>query len=390
MLHRLNRRVSGQRDLWLSVAIVVLVSGFLLRSASTTTYAQANNTPSAPTNETSTNGTSSGPKPGNGTPTMTLTPRVDCVVPDVQMPGFFIASFGYERAVNQSPVVASNPYGPGNSVEYFSGNGSGILPATIGVPVEFTNGLHQFQFSVRFQAGDAVQWLLADSYYGGTKLAVADQDTVTACAVAGPAGPQGPEGPTGPPGIQGEPGAPGNEGLIGLTGKPGIPGNIGPAGIAGEPGPPGKDGPIGPVGPQGIPGNIGPVGPIGAAGPVGATGATGLGMSFVSQTITESGPLTLGPGNASMIYLVRQSNSRSNRNNRIVVTLPPAADGINRTLTIRRMDSRGQVHVVPGNGESLEGRGRERSQDAIALEGRSDYVTLVSDGTAWYVFADGK
>lgn len=40
---------------------------------------------------------------------MTLTPRVDCVVPDVQMPGFYIASSGYERAVNQFPSLMSNP-----------------------------------------------------------------------------------------------------------------------------------------------------------------------------------------------------------------------------------------------------------------------------------------
>lgn len=87
----------------------------------------------------------------------------------------------------------------------------------------------------------------------------------------------------------------------------------------------------------------------------------------------------------STIFLVRV-----NYGNGVTVTLPPAATSVSRFLTIRRLDSRGRVLVQPRSNESLEGRGRERPQDAIVLESRADYVTLVSDGTAWFVFADGR
>jgi hypothetical protein len=119
-------------------------------------------------------------------------------------------------------------------------------------------------------------------------------------------------------------------------------------------------------------------------GPQGPTGPAGLGLSFESAEIAEDTALSAGPAGVSTIYLVRVSR------NRVTVTLPPAADSTSRFLTVRRLDSRGRVFVQPLPGESLEGRGRERPQDAIALESRADYVTLVSDGTAWYVFADGK
>jgi hypothetical protein len=256
-------------------------------------------------------------------------------VPDLQNPGYFLASFGYDRD-NPYSNTATIPDGPDNYVEHFSGNSSSSI-LWAGAPTEFMNGLFQFRFSVRFAAGESVQWTLTDPYAAGSRTAVANQDTVTACAVAGPAGPQGPEGPAGPPGIEG------------------------------------PQGPQGPQGFQGPPGNTGPAGP------------TGLGLLFKTQAINASGPLVLGADNASMIYLI--SNPRSSR---ITVTLPAAADAVSRTLTIRRLDSRGRVFVEPQAGESLEGRGRERPQDAIALDSRADYVTLVSDGTAWYVFADGK
>jgi hypothetical protein len=396
-------RLKSNRDLLLGLAVVAIVSGFMLNSSTIDLFARGQHVGGGGNTSGNTSSNTSGNTSGHATgggPTQPLaaTPRVDCVVPDVANPGFFIASFGYERRMPTSSVGI--PYGMENFVQVFSGNGSVTLPDNVGVPTMFTNGLHQFQFSWRFAAGDSVEWTLIAPETGQPKFAVADQNTVTSCAVAGPAGPEGPQGPAGPPGIDGLPGEPGNVGPQGPQGErgfPGAPGNMGPRGPQGDPGVPGNVGPQGPqgergfpgapgnMGPQGLQGPVGPQGPSGNTGPAGPAGAGGLGLSYVSQSISASGPLTLGANNASMIYLI--SNPRSAR---ITVTLPPAADGVNRTLTIRRLDSRGRVFVEPQAGESLEGRGRERPQDALALDSRSDYVTLVSDGTAWYVFADGK
>jgi hypothetical protein len=411
--------LKSHRDLLLGLAVVAAVSGFMLSSSTVELFATAQNGSSSSTNVSSVN----------------LRLRVDCVAPDVYTPGYYIATFGYELLSQPDFTI---PYAIGTNMVYIADNflPPAYLPASIGVPTTFTSGVHPNQFSVRFATGQSVSWVLMDpafvadpifGYYIGVG---AGEESVAACAVAGPPGPQGPAGsagPVGPAGInglpgesgnvgpqgpQGDRGAPGNVGPQGPQGVPGTPGNVGPQGPQGDRGAPGNMGPQGPqgdagapgnvgpqgpqgdrgvpgpagnTGPQGIQGPVGPQGPSGNMGPSGPAGAGGLGLSFVSQAISASGPLTLGANNASMIYLI--SNPRSAR---ITVTLPSAADAVNRTLTIRRLDSRGRVYVEPLAGESLEGRGRERPQDAIALDGRSDYVTLVSDGTAWYVFADGK
>jgi hypothetical protein len=140
---------------------------------------------------------------------------------------------------------------------------------------------------------------------------------------------------------------------------------------------------MGPAGPQG---NPGPAGTPGAQGPQGPAGAAGAGLSFQSQDVSASGVLALGANNATTIYLVRMPANM----NSITLTLPAAATATSRFLTIRRLDSRGRVFVKPAGGESLEGRGRDNPQDAVPLENRADYVTLVSDGTSWFIFADGK
>ena len=76
---------------------------------------------------------------------------------------------------------------------------------------------------------------------------------------------------------------------------------------------------------------------------------------------------------------------------RLDLTLPPAASSGSRFVTIRRLDSRGAVHVRADAGR-IEGvgviaSGYWHAGDEIKLEGGGDYVTLVSDGSAWYVFA---
>jgi hypothetical protein len=175
-----------------------------------------------------------------------------------------------------------------------------------------------------------------------------------------------------------------------MTGDAGATGPQGPAGPAGPQGPEGAQGPAGPQGDaglQGIPGIQGPIGPAGPAGPAGAQGLPGLmgsGLLFRSVAVSADAALPPAPAGLSTIYLVRVPG------NRVTLTLPPAAASTAQFVTIRRLDARGRVLVTPRAGESLEGRGREHPQDAIALESRADYVTLVSDGVAWYVFADGK
>jgi hypothetical protein len=109
-------------------------------------------------------------------------------------------------------------------------------------------------------------------------------------------------------------------------------------------------------------------------------------LSFRSPEVSTSGALALGPNGATMIYLVRMPSNLNTLN----LTLPPAATATSRFLTIRRLDSRGRVFVKAAAGETLEGRGRDHPEDALPLQDRADYVTVVSDGAVWYIFADGR
>jgi len=111
----------------------------------------------------------------------------------------------------------------------------------------------------------------------------------------------------------------------------------------------------------------------------------GAGLLFKSQQVSASGALTLGPNNASMIYLVQVPAPALN----LTLTLPPAATATSRFLVIRRLDARGTVFVKASGNETLEGRGRD-PRDPLPLLGRSDYVTVVSDGAGWFVFSDGQ
>ena len=294
-------------------------------------------------------------------------------------PGSFIASFGYESGSNNGSPL-SVPYGANNFVSTTS---SGFVTGPIGVPESFISGLHEYQFSLRFAGGTFVQWTLATD---ALRLVTADENTVTACAVPGPAGPIGPIGLTGTPGPtgpEGLPGPAGNIGPAGPTGPQGASGNIGPVGPAGPTGPQGL------AGPAGNPGPSGPTGPQGFSGPSGNTGPAGpagLGIAFLSRSIAGSGVLQLGANNSSMVYLVTMPP----RANLLTLTLPPAASATSRFLTIRRLDSPGAVLILPQGADTIEGRGRDDTRSPLELDSRSDYVTLVSDGTAWYLFADGR
>src|SRR5258706_445598 len=102
------------------------------------------------------------------------------------------------------------------------------------------------------------------------------------------------------------------------------------------------------------------------------------------------GRLVLPAGNASGIFLVRVLQG-----SRLDLTLPAAANGQSRFVTVRRLDERGRVLVKAAPGEHLEGgreihEGHSHDSDTLALDGRWDYVTLVSDGTTWFVFAERR
>ena len=106
----------------------------------------------------------------------------------------------------------------------------------------------------------------------------------------------------------------------------------------------------------------------------------GLGLIFTTINVSASGPLTLPAGNASALFLARVA-----RNRRLDLTRPPAADGSSRMVTIKRLDSSGRVIIHAASGEQLDQR-----NGPIDLDDRGDFVTFVSDGTAWYVFASGR
>jgi hypothetical protein len=123
---------------------------------------------------------------------------------------------------------------------------------------------------------------------------------------------------------------------------------------------------------------MGPIGPQGPQGPA------GLGLTFQTISLVAGAPLSLPPGNASVIVFV--SANGSSRSADDVVILPPAAEGLSRMLVIRRMDERRRIAVRPQAGESIVGG---RRPDVVVLERRLDQVVLVSDGLAWVVLDGG-
>jgi hypothetical protein len=205
------------------------------------------------------------------------------------------------------------------------------------------------------------------------------------------AGAVGPIGPIGPTGDQGATGATGATGAIGPVGPTGAVGPQGVQGIAGPTGPIGPTGATGPAGPAGV-GVQGPQGIPGAIGPQGLSGPAGAGLAFVTLTIDEDGPLTLPTGAPSVMYLARMEQGRGRQ--RLELTLPAASASQNRFITVRRVDARGVV-IVRTAGEPLEGAAeirepRNSNSNAVRLESRYEYVTFVTDGAKWYVFAQGK
>jgi hypothetical protein len=240
-------------------------------------------------------------------------------------------------ADDTNPVYAIARFG----YESFAGN---ISPRSTlyvngnistGAPQTFAVGVHTNAFSVRFRpAVDTVTW---DVNGIDVTPLMASRD----CAAPGP------------PGEKGERGLDGLNGTNGLDGKDGAPGK------------------------PGLPGNVGPVGPIGPPGPRGA------GLRFVTIPINVSGSLILpgDPDSPSAIYVV--SGPRRG-NNRMVLSLPAASTAAARFITVRTGSYRGRVVLRPAPGDTITG---ERNVD---LEPPTESVTLVSDGTRWYVLTESR
>jgi len=66
----------------------------------------------------------------------------------------------------------------------------------------------------------------------------------------------------------------------------------------------------------------------------------------------------------------------------VVVTLPPAATAANRIFTIKNIEDTGGVSVDPDGTEEIDNGG---AGVAVDLTNVNDSITVVSDGTAWWV-----
>jgi len=174
-------------------------------------------------------------------------------------------------------------------------------------------------------------------------------------------------------------GAPGPSGAAGPAGSAGPAGPAGPAGSTGPAGPSGPAGPIGssgPAGPQGVMGPQGPNGSPGATGPqgpAGQAGAPGGGSTWIARSVTPpTFELPTGSDNVLVLVVGKGGNE--------TLTLPSAVTNRSRQIIVRKMFDGGRLLVRAGAGETIAGVSRK---GPLSLEGRSDQVTLVSDGSSW-------
>lgn len=63
----------------------------------------------------------------------------------------------------------------------------------------------------------------------------------------------------------------------------------------------------------------------------------------------------------------------------VTITLPPAADAVNKVYTIKNADTGANAVTVDGDGsETIDG-------STTAVLGALDSITIVSDGTEWWI-----
>lgn len=269
-------------------------------------------------------------------------------------PNQSVAANGFAVATVSLTGTASTTNPSGSPLTYQWTQGATVLANTASFSATFGLGVYDLVFQVTDAQGQVAT--------------ATTQLTVSLPASAGPPGPQG---------IQGEKGDKGDKGDVGSQGAQGLPG------VTGPPGPQGETGADGPPGIQGAKGDTGAMGPQGIQGPSGATGPQGplgLGLSFIILRIPSESPiLALPAGTSSLVYLVTTGPSN------VTIQLPPATAGQSRMITIRRVDNSKKVFVQAQPFESIDGAARP-----IEMKKSGDYLTLVSDGTAWAVIAQQR
>lgn len=273
---------------------------------------------------------------------VSVTPRVECVAPDPDDATRRIAVFGYERVLNVPPVTLK--VGAENTVFV-----SGAPVGDAGQPTTFLAGLHAAAFHLRYDpATETIAWSV-----GG--VTAAPSDLTPRCPRTG---------------------RPERDQVARPPGSPHA--SAGPPTSQGAPGPKGDTGPEGPAGPEGARGSMGPIGPM------------GRGLAFETIEVSTQGALRLPAGHTSVIYAARVKNGL-----RLDLVLPPAAEGRSRFVTVRKTDSDGRVVIHATPDERIEGvkpsRGEPgRGNGPPELRDEGDFVTFVSDGLVWTVFADGR
>jgi len=321
------RVIRTYRDLCLGIGVVAIVSLVTFGGARPSVVeAQSGNTSGGPV------------------------PRVNCIQPDPDNPGFNLVTFGYEN-----PTSFTYSVGVGVPANYLRTIGQGV--STSFPPISsFPQGIFPYVFSTRIKNGEIVEWNLFNPQPGIINVASSSETGLGSCAGApGPVGPTGPDGPPGPPGPSGPDGPPGPPGLglswrgtydpsavyvngnavqfkgtsyfvtapvgnftvrgiepptrpdiftvlaaagatgatgaVGATGTAGPTGANGAAGATGATGVAGATGAVGATGVAGATGAIGPIGPTGRTGDTGAAGATGpTGLTGAKGDAGATGP----------------------------------------------------------------------------------------------------
>lgn len=309
--------------------------------------------------------------------------EVFCADPDKYNPGKYLARLGYRNRLvsSNSSTTMDLPIGPFNKVLI-----NGVEKTVIGQPTTFELGVKPDVFTLMFDPTvDDVRWEIVDPFTMkkfvttlGADLprCTVDEDDIDTVAKKIAKGEKGDKGDLG---TKGDKGDRGDKGDLGEKGDKGDRGDNGDKGDKGDKGDQGDVGAKGDKGDKGDRGDTGLTGLKGDKGDQGDQGPLGLGLGFVITRIQSSQPLTLPDGNASALYLVSTPNTR--RPSRVVLTLPDAAAATNRFLSIRRVGRDGGVRVLTAAGTMIDGVGD--------LDHRGAYVTLVTDGVEWFVFAQG-
>lgn len=280
--------------------------------------------------------------------------RVECVAPDPTDTTRNLVYFGYENQYETTQPLEI-AYGPDNHIRF----GTEMAPPTAGPVTSFALGIRSRAFAIRIPMGVAsAAWVLRDP--SSQELQTYEvPPTLPPCNAPGATGPAGPTGPQGPPGEAGPEGPAGPSGPQGATGAAGPAGPQGPTGLQG------------PAGPQGATGPQGSAGPQGPAGPQGIPGLDAT-VLFAIANVSSSGELALPAGRNSMIFLAT-TNSRG-----LDLTLPDPSTGVGRFLSVRRVNAGGRVLITGG------------ATPQVALNSVSEWATFVTDGTSWFVFANGR